>query len=245
MALIAAPLVQAPAPTAPAVGHARSKGFQSRVAVGTVGTPGTPTASVLGAFGCYALTRRRHKVLKASADEPEKAEDDATASTSRLKRWWKKNAKLDAKAIRKMGLMCLLSYGFVSNVNALMLLLLATYRSILATGQSPLTSKAALKQFGITWAGLYVISNIIRPVRISIALAISKPIDGLVKRLEEKLKCKRWMAIGTVMLFLNVFLTIAMLWGGMMLVSTLTGVQVNASQFGVLLKAGKAHAKAQ
>ena len=53
----------------------RSKGFQSRVAVGTVGTPGTPTASVLGAFGCYALTRRRHKVLKASADEPEKAED--------------------------------------------------------------------------------------------------------------------------------------------------------------------------
>ena len=39
---------------------------------------------------------------------------------------------------------CLLSYGFVSNVNALMLLLLATYRSILATGQSPLTSKAQL-----------------------------------------------------------------------------------------------------
>ncbi|CAL1166403.1 unnamed protein product [Cladocopium goreaui] len=186
---------------------------------------GTAPAAVLGAFG-YAAVARRHKVLKASkeskGDDPKEVEEvEEVTNTSRLKRWWKKTAKLDAKALRKMGLMCLLSYGFVSNVNALMLLLLATYRSILATGQSPLTSKAALKQFGITWAGLYVISNIVRPVRISIALAISKPIDSLVKWFEEKLKCKRWMAIGTVMLFLNVFLTIGMLWGGMMLVSTL------------------------
>lgn len=205
---------------------------------------GTAPAAVLGAFG-YAAMARRHKVLKASkeskGDDPKEVEEvEEVTNTSRLKRWWKKTAKLDAKALRKMGLMCLLSYGFVSNVNALMLLLLATYRSILATGQSPLTSKAALKQFGITWAGLYVISNIVRPVRISIALAISKPIDSLVKWFEEKLTCKRWMAIGTVMLFLNVFLTIGMLWGGMMLVSTLTGVQVSASQFGILLKAGKA-----
>eukprot|EP00435_Cladocopium_sp_Y103_P050842 s1408_g15.t1 len=63
-----------------------------------------------------------------------------------------------------------------------MLLLLATYRSILATGQSPLTSKAALKQFGITWAGLYVISNIVRPVRSS----LDQKSDHLVSVLKDK-----------------------------------------------------------
>eukprot|EP00439_Symbiodinium_sp_Y106_P060583 s3476_g8.t7 len=149
------------------------------------------------------------------------------------------NAKMDSKSLRKMGLMCLLSYGFVSNVNALLLILLATYRSIVATGASPLASPVALKQFGITWAGLYVISNIVRPVRISIALAISKPFDNM-----EKLSCKRWMAVGLVVLLLNVVLTIAFLWGGMLFVSSITGVKVDPSQFGTLVKAGKAaHAK--
>eukprot|EP00438_Fugacium_kawagutii_P016263 Skav226626 [mRNA] locus=scaffold2041:473998:478253:+ [translate_table: standard] len=236
--MIAAPLVLASGPPA----RARAPPCS------TCSTPHwEPAALGISGFGA-AWAHRHKKVLRASNGEGDSTEKEVTkettSNTSRLQKWWKKTAKLDAKALRKMGLMCLLSYGFVSNVNALLLLLLATYRSILATGQSPLTSKAALKQFGITWAGLYVISNIVRPVRISIALAISKPIDNLVKWFEEKLKCKRWMAIGTVMLFLNVFLTIAMLWGGMMLVSTLTGVQVSASQFGVLLKAGKA-AKAQ
>eukprot|EP00439_Symbiodinium_sp_Y106_P060579 s3476_g8.t6 len=135
------------------------------------------------------------------------------------------NAKMDSKSLRKMGLMCLLSYGFVSNVNALLLILLATYRSIVATGASPLASPVALKQFGITWAGLYVISNIVRPVRISIALAISKPFDNM-----EKLSCKRWMAVGLVVLLLNVVLTIAFLWGGMLFVSSITGVKVDPSQ---------------
>ncbi|CAK9014856.1 Hypothetical protein (Fragment) [Durusdinium trenchii] len=189
-----------------------------------------------------ARHKRVRKILaKAEKEETEDVKDSAESTkTSGFRRWWKKTAKIDAKALRKMGLMCLLSYGFVSNVNALLLILLATYRSILATGASPLASKASLKQFGITWAGLYVISNIVRPVRISIALAISKPFDKLVKFFEEKLKCKRWMAIGAVVLFLNVFLTIALLWGGMILVSSLTGVKVSASQIGVLLKAGKA-----
>ncbi|CAE7720841.1 unnamed protein product, partial [Symbiodinium necroappetens] len=140
------------------------------------------------------------------------------------------NAKMDSKSLRKMGLMCLLSYGFVSNVNALLLILLATYRSIVATGASPLASPVALKQFGITWAGLYVISNIVRPVRISIALAISKPFDNMVNWLQEKLSCKRWMAVGLVVLLLNVVLTIAFLWGGMLFVSSITGVKVDPSQ---------------
>ncbi|CAE7430132.1 unnamed protein product [Symbiodinium sp. CCMP2456] len=144
-----------------------------------------------------------------------------------LDRW---NAKMDSKSLRKMGLMCLLSYGFVSNVNALLLILLATYRSIVATGASPLASPVALKQFGITWAGLYVISNIVRPVRISIALAISKPFDNMVNWLQEKLSCKRWMAVGLVVLLLNVVLTIAFLWGGMLFVSSITGVKVDPSQ---------------
>ncbi|CAE7206553.1 unnamed protein product [Symbiodinium natans] len=200
------------------------------------------------AVGVAARCRRRAEETEGTEGQTEEVASSTTEESNslgaRFKRWWRKNAKMDSKSLRKMGLMCLLSYGFVSNVNALLLILLATYRSIVATGASPLASSVALKQFGITWAGLYVISNIVRPVRISIALAISKPFDNMVNWLQDKFSCKRWMAVGLVVLMLNVVLTIAFLWGGMLFVSSITGVKVDPSQFGTLVKAGKAaHAK--
>mmetsp|Transcript_89432 Transcript_89432/g.158737 ORF Transcript_89432/g.158737 Transcript_89432/m.158737 type:complete len:261 (-) Transcript_89432:66-848(-) len=194
------------------------------------------------AFAAARLHGRRLRRPAQGQDSPQDGDIKAEAKTlqARLGAWWGKNAKLDSKTLRKMGLMCLLSYGFVSNVNAVILILLACYRAILATGASPLASKAALKQFGITWAGLYVISNLIRPLRISVALAISRYIDKFVNRIQDAFGCKRWMAITLAVLLLNVVGTIGLLYGGMILVSTVTGVPVSASQLGTLLKAGKA-----
>ncbi|CAE7755293.1 unnamed protein product, partial [Symbiodinium microadriaticum] len=196
-------------------------------------------AALCGGAAASVAARCRRRAEGSDSEASSSTSEEDKSLGARFKRWWQKNAKMDSKSLRKMGLMCLLSYGFVSNVNALLLILLATYRSIVATGASPLASPVALKQFGITWAGLYVISNIVRPVRISIALAISQPFDNMVNWLQEKLSCKRWMAVGLVVLLLNVVLTIAFLWGGMLFVSSITGVKVDPSQFGTLVKAGR------
>eukprot|EP00931_Biecheleriopsis_adriatica_P091943 TRINITY_DN65786_c0_g1_i1.p1 TRINITY_DN65786_c0_g1~~TRINITY_DN65786_c0_g1_i1.p1 ORF type:complete len:259 (-),score=50.57 TRINITY_DN65786_c0_g1_i1:39-815(-) len=199
-------------------------------------------AAICSGWATCTRSSRRSRWLAAGSDgvdaQPQEAVE-ATTLRTRLSRWWKKNAKLDSKSIRKMGLMCLLSYGFVSNVNAVILILLATYRAILATGSSPLANAAALKQFGIAWAGLYVLSNFLRPLRISLAIAISGPVDKMVNRIKDGLGCKRWLAVTLAVLLLNVFGTIAILYGGMVLISTMTGVPVSASQLGTLIKAGK------
>eukprot|EP00443_Scrippsiella_acuminata_P004277 CAMPEP_0115251534 /NCGR_PEP_ID=MMETSP0270-20121206/43679_1 /TAXON_ID=71861 /ORGANISM="Scrippsiella trochoidea, Strain CCMP3099" /LENGTH=286 /DNA_ID=CAMNT_0002666957 /DNA_START=19 /DNA_END=875 /DNA_ORIENTATION=+ len=176
------------------------------------------------------------------ADGGEEAEVSATSSTpkSRLAQWWRKNGKLDRKRLSKMGLMCVLSYGFVSNMNAMLLMCMSTYVAMSRTGASPLTSAAALRQFGITYGGLYLISNLIRPLRIGLALSISPVFDKFIKSIEQTLGCKRWLAITLTVLLANVVGTFAFLFGGLGLASALTGVPINIAQLGTLIRAGKA-----
>lgn len=200
----------------------------------------TAAGALLGFSMSRAVHCRRpvRRCSTSDASTPEK--DNATTLKARLGTWWRKNAKMDSKTLRKMGLMCLLSYGFVSNVSAVILILLATYRAIIATGASPLAEKAALKHFGITWLGLYVISNLVRPLRISLALGISPVIDKFVNRIQAGLGCKRWLAVTLAVVLLNIVGTIAILYFGMKLVSASTGVEVQAGQLGQLLQAVKA-----
>eukprot|EP00930_Biecheleria_cincta_P087273 TRINITY_DN76521_c0_g1_i1.p1 TRINITY_DN76521_c0_g1~~TRINITY_DN76521_c0_g1_i1.p1 ORF type:complete len:245 (+),score=31.65 TRINITY_DN76521_c0_g1_i1:42-776(+) len=239
MALAAAPclprvqLYLHPYPSTSATRHAESghcRGWCSQAAAG----------ALLG-FSMSRAVYCRRPVRRCSASDtstPEK--ENATTLKARLTAWWRKNARMDSKQLRKMGLMCLLSYGFVSNVNAVILILLATYRAIVATGASPLAEKAALKQFGITWLGLYMVSNLLRPLRISLALGISPVIDKLVNRIQVGLGCKRWLAVTLAVVLLNIVGTIAILYFGMTLVSASTGVEVQAGQLGQLLHAVKA-----
>lgn len=198
-------------------------------------------AGVLLGVGMSRAVHCRQPVRRCSTSDASTSEKEKEATwQARLGAWWRKNAKMDSKKLRKMGLMCLLSYGFVSNVNAVVLILLATYRAIVATGASPLAEKAALKQFGITWLGLYVVSNLIRPLRISLALVISPVIDKFVNRIQDGLRCKRWLAVTLAVILLNIVGTIAILYFGMSLVSASTGVQVQAGQLGQLMQAVKA-----
>eukprot|EP00929_Paragymnodinium_shiwhaense_P089670 TRINITY_DN49814_c0_g1_i2.p1 TRINITY_DN49814_c0_g1~~TRINITY_DN49814_c0_g1_i2.p1 ORF type:complete len:206 (-),score=23.84 TRINITY_DN49814_c0_g1_i2:397-1014(-) len=90
----------------------------------------------------------------------ESKEEVATTFGGKIKNFFKKYGKIDRKQLQKMGFLCLLSYGAVSNVNAAILIVASTYRAMLVTGASPLASSAALRQFGYTYASLYIISNI-------------------------------------------------------------------------------------
>lgn len=172
--------------------------------------------------------------------EPGAEPAESTNRRSQLAAWWRKNAKLDRKRLSKMGLMCVLAYGFVSNVNAMLLTCISTYVAMKTTGASPLTSAAALRQFGITYGGLYLVSNLIRPLRISLALAISPAFESFISGLQRRLSCKRWAAVALTVFLANVLGTFAVLFGGLSLASIITGVPINLAKFGALVKAGKA-----
>mmetsp|Transcript_44892 Transcript_44892/g.103853 ORF Transcript_44892/g.103853 Transcript_44892/m.103853 type:complete len:266 (-) Transcript_44892:164-961(-) len=201
------------------------------------------SGSAAAAAGCM---RNRHFSKRASADGApeegvEKSEaqgaDDKT-TWSRVRSWWSAN-KIDSKKLRQMGVMVMLSYGFISNVNAMALILIATFRAISVTGCSPFTSPASFRQFGITYAGLYLVSNIVRPARIAMAVALQPMFEGFVTRVEKTLSCKRGRAIVVVVIIANVFGTCALLAGGLFGISVVTGVNVKISQLPTLIKAGK------
>jgi len=173
-------------------------------------------------------------------EEDEESPEEANKSVpARIGSWWKKHAKIDRKKLSQMGVMCLLSYGFISNINAMTLILLATYRAIVITGASPFASAASLKQFGITYAGLYLFSNVVRPFRMAAAVALQPAFEKFVKRVESTLKCKRAVAITITVIIANVCGTFAFLGLGLFGISSATGVTVKLASFGSLVKAGK------
>lgn len=158
----------------------------------------------------------------------------------RVAAWWRKNAKMDTKRLSQLGLMIVLSYGFVSNVNAMLLTCVSVYVAMKTTGMSPLASKAALKKFGLTYAGLYVISNFLRPLRISLALALSPAFDRVVRLIQGRLRCKKRTAVVCTVFLANVVGSFFLLFMGLGLASLLTGVPINVRQLSTLARAGKA-----
>mmetsp|Transcript_36324 Transcript_36324/g.100102 ORF Transcript_36324/g.100102 Transcript_36324/m.100102 type:complete len:282 (-) Transcript_36324:144-989(-) len=178
---------------------------------------------------------------KSSADSPDKsAADSPTTSLGRFWAWCRKNAKVDSKSLRKMGLLCLLSYGAVSNFNAIILIAIAAYVAIIRTGASPFVSTAALKQFGISWVGLYAISSLIRPVRVGVALSLSPLFERGVDVIQKRLSCRRSVAIALMVFLTNVCGTFLILGISFQLVSALTGVPLDVTKLGTLVKAAKA-----
>jgi len=56
--------------------------------------------------------------------------------------------------------------------------------------------------------------------------------------LQDRLNCKKWLAMTITVVLANLFGTILLLVGGLSLASALTGVPVNIGQVGTLIKAG-------
>lgn len=139
----------------------------------------------------------------------------------------------------KLGLACLLSYGFVSNASYMLCLHAAVYSAMKATGASPLADRAALRQFGVAYAGFWMLLNVIRPLRFALAVALSPAFDRLVNAIQRGLGCKRTRAVAATVFLVNIVGTFALLFGGLFFVSALCGVPLDLSQLGTLVKAGK------
>ncbi|CAL6409381.1 unnamed protein product [Bathycoccus prasinos] len=156
--------------------------------------------------------------------------------------WWKRSAKIDKKTIASLGSACLLSYGFVSNLFYVSSLLVATYTSIKATGQSPVTSSESLKVFASSYFGLWMIQNVVRPARFAFSVAISPKTDTLVEFFQKYVPGnKKSYAFGLTVFSVNVVGTIAYMFGGFALIYAMTGVPLDVGKlFGAAVAAKKA-----
>mmetsp|Transcript_4031 Transcript_4031/g.10195 ORF Transcript_4031/g.10195 Transcript_4031/m.10195 type:complete len:288 (+) Transcript_4031:166-1029(+) len=143
----------------------------------------------------------------------------------KIKAWFAKR-KLSKEQLLKMGTSALLSYGFVSNVNAITLLIIAWSMYTVKTGLSPL----AAGQWGpylLTYAALYAtFGNLLRPLRLMLAAAISPVFDRIIKKIGAVFHVKPAVATGLTVFFINFCGTLSYLVGGLFLTSLVTGMPI-------------------
>jgi predicted PurR-regulated permease PerM len=76
------------------------------------------------------------------------------------------------------------------------------------------------------YAGFYVISNFLRPIRVTLAIAIGPYFDRLVNWIQKKTKVPKAVAITLTVLMVNLGGTLLLMVGGISLASFLAGVPV-------------------
>ena len=127
--------------------------------------------------------------------------------------------------LRKMGLAALLSYGFVSNMSYAITLSVSWFTHSKKTGLSPL-APGQWKPFLAVYAGFYVFTNIIRPLRFGLSVVVARYFESFVKFIERKSGLGRKASIGVVVFLANVCGTFAAMGLGVSLASVLSGVPI-------------------
>lgn len=166
-----------------------------------------------------ACVRARRVALLAS-EAAGKAEE---APRVGLRGWVKKATSFDKADLAKLGVSAFFSYGFVSNVNSVLLLSFtwATYRaanplisplSASAVLANPLTWFPLKKAFLAYYVGYYAtIGSILRPFRFGVAIALAPTFDRAYTSVQEKLKVPRAVATFLVTMVANVAFSVALL----------------------------------
>lgn len=165
------------------------------------------------------------------------AAPEATERKPFLRRLFSSGPKLDKESLAKLGSSFVLSYGFVSNMNAGLLIIISwvTFRRANPL-LSPLNAAASLgpvpvpsptPQFLLVYGGYYAtIGNLLRPVRFALATALSPAFTRSVKYLREKGGMNRALAIATVVFIANIVGTCVLIVGGVRLACLLAQVPV-------------------
>jgi hypothetical protein len=129
--------------------------------------------------------------------------DNSSSSSSKIlprslfQRPMRKFAKLftvDKNKLASLGVNFVLSYSIVSTINGAISLSCAWYLACMKTGLSPLVTgqwKSLLAAYG----ALYAIITLMRPVRVAIAIALSRRTGVFLDNLQATLGCSRGTAI--------------------------------------------------
>lgn len=127
--------------------------------------------------------------------------------------------------LAKMGLATVLSYGWISNTNAMVLVSAAWYAFCAKTGMSPLYP-GQWKNFLGVYAGFYMFSNLLRPARVTIAVAIGPYFDRIINWVQRKTRLPKAAAVTCTVLLVNLGGTLLLMVGGISAASLLSGVPV-------------------
>jgi hypothetical protein len=132
--------------------------------------------------------------------------------------------RFDKKRVAKLGVSFMMTYNLISNVNGSIFLSLAWYITSLRTGLSPL-APGGWKSLLAAYGSLYVFTTIFRPIRLALAVGMTKKTNNLLEHTQTKFGCSRATAVGLVLsLMLLVWLSCAA--GGVALASTAAGVPI-------------------
>lgn len=164
-----------------------------------------------------------------SSDDLLEITDEEKTIIYRIKRMFKGNKedeKLTTKQrLAKMGLSALLSYGWVSNMSYSVSVSLAWYGFSKKTGLSPL-APGQWKPFLAVYAGFYVFNNFVRPIRVALAIGVTKYFDTAVNFIQNKTKLSRSASIGVIVFLANFCGTLAAMSFGVSLASAAAGVPI-------------------
>lgn len=145
----------------------------------------------------------RHVVTRCSAGGVSGEPSSSATVVQRVKTFFN-GAKLDRSKLAALGASALLSYGFISNINAVTLLIISWVSFAKSTGLSPL-APGQWKAYLLAYTALYaVVGNALRPIRFSISVAITPVFDRFVAFLQQRLGVSKPVAFGCCVFIVNV-----------------------------------------
>ena len=144
-----------------------------------------------------------------------------------------KNSKESSSSSKKgpnfkeLGLYALLSYGFVSNFSYVTTVICAWVIHGKTSGLSPL-AEGQWKQFGAIYLSIYAVNNLLRPLRMSVAVALAPAFDKMILSLQNKFNIGKSKATGLLVFLVNVLGTFSYLFFGLAVVTKIAGVPLLA-----------------
>mmetsp|Transcript_31985 Transcript_31985/g.45473 ORF Transcript_31985/g.45473 Transcript_31985/m.45473 type:complete len:218 (-) Transcript_31985:130-783(-) len=168
--------------------------------------------------------------LAESSDNPSEDNVPPVEPTKKRKNWFSFGQKSDdgstfRQKLGKLGLMTVLSYGWVSNMSYGICISCAWYIFSKQSGLSPLAPDQ-WKKFLAVYAGFFVFNNVIRPFRVALSVGVSPVFENMVNTIHNKTKVSRGVAIGVVVFLANVVGTLALMCLGISLASLAAGVAI-------------------
>lgn len=104
--------------------------------------------------------------------------------------------------LAQFGLGAFAAYGILSNLNAGILICISWLGVVHQLGVTPLASSNAAALFATSYAALYLTSNFLRPVRLSLALGAAPFFNRFLDAVERRLKLPRPAAFGVLLLMI-------------------------------------------
>jgi hypothetical protein len=124
--------------------------------------------------------------------------------------------------LQELGLAVLLSYGWVSNCNMALVLILSWVTFGKTTGLSPLAA-GQWPAYLAVYMGFWVACNFLRPLRLAAAAAISPLFDRLLAFFMKIFNIQKPQAVLMTLFLVNIVGTLTLVSGGLYVATSLTG----------------------